>query len=319
MSRPLVITTAFCYGPTELWPLLHSLEQHAPTAEVLVLTAQGDLNRLAPLTRRFPQLSLETVALPPRVIRGPFALPRKLASRTKRWLRRRQQKLLPQPSIAIEEARRFGLSTAHSHFLIRRFFWAKECLKQQRWRDHTAVMLCDVRDVVVQGDPFANVGKTLISGEEFGLLDACAINRQWIRDAYDHEQEQLLLGKPALCAGVVIGSRDQIQLYLDLFCHDAMEMMRRHGTSCEPNLDQAIHNKILRSPSDLQLIISTVNGTIATVGCVPAEAIEVPDNSGPVKVMGQIPTVIHQYDRRPVLVQHVQAKHGRECGYNSAP
>jgi hypothetical protein len=253
------------------------------------------------------------------VIRGPFALPRKLASRTKRWLRRRQQQLIQGPSIAIEEARRFGLSTAHSHFLIRRFFWAKECLEQERWRDHTAVMLCDVRDVVVQGDPFADVGKTLISGEEFGLLDACAMNRQWIRDAYDHAQEQLLLGKPALCAGVVIGSRDQMQIYLDLFCHDAMEMMRRHGTSCEPNLDQAIHNKILRSPSDLQLAISAVNGIIATVGCVPAEAIEVPGNAGPVKVNGQIPIVIHQYDRQPLLVQHVQAKHGRKCGNNSAP
>ena len=313
MSRPLVITTAFRYGPTELWPLLHSLEQHAPTAEVLVLTAQEDLKRLAPLTSSFRQLSLETVALPPRVVRGPFTLPRKLASRSKRWLRRRQQQLLQQPKIAIEESRRFGLSTAHSHFLIRRFFWAKGCLEQKRWRDHDAVMLCDVRDVVVQGDPFADIGKTLISGEEFGLFDDCAMNRQWVRDAYDPEQERLLLGKPALCAGVVIGSRDQINLYLDLFCHDAIEMMRRHGTSCEPNLDQAIHNKILRSPCDLQLAISPVNGTIATVGCVPAEAIEVPDNGGAVKVMGQIPTVIHQYDRRPVLVQHVQAKHGSAC------
>jgi hypothetical protein len=317
VGRPLVITTAFCYGPTEVWPLLHSLEQHAPTAEVLVLTGEEDLKRLAPLTDSFSQLSLETVALPPRVIRGPFALPRKMASRSKRWLRRQQQQFIQKPSIAIEEARRFGLSTAHSHFLIRRFFWAKERLGQERWRHHKSVMLCDVRDVVVQGDPFADIGEALISGEEFGLIDHCAMNRKWVRDAYGSEQEGLLLGKPALCAGVVIGAKEQMDLYLDLFCRDALDMMRRHGTSHEPNLDQAIHNKILRNPSKLQTAISAVNGTIATVGCIPDDAIEVLDNSGRVKVMGQIPTVIHQYDRRSLLVQHVEAKHGRGCGNNS--
>ncbi len=316
MSDPLVITTAFRYGPSVLGPLLHSLQQYAPTAEVLVLTSREDLEKLTPLTHSFSNLSLETVALPPRVIRGPLALPRKLASRTKRWFRRRQQQLIRQPIIAIEEARRFGLSTAHSHFLIRRFFWAHHYLKQERWRHHNAVMLCDVRDVVVQGDPFADIGEALISGEEFGLFDQCAMNRRWVREAYGSEQERLLLGKPALCAGVVIGSKQQINLYLDLFCRDALEMMRRHGTSCEPNLDQAIHNKILRSPSHLQLAISAVNGPIATVGCVPPEAIEIPGKSGPVMVMGQIPTVIHQYDRRPALVQHVEAKHGRRCGDN---
>lgn len=319
MSRPLVITTAFSYGPADLWPLLHSLEQHAPTAEVLVLTSNDDLRGLTPLLEVFPRLSLETMAHPPHVIRGRFALPRKLASRTKRWLRRRQQGLVQQPAIAIEQARRFGLSTTHAHFLIRRFFWAQQCLVQERWHNHDAVMLCDVRDVVVQADPFADLGNQLTTGEEFGLFDHCAMNRRWIRTAYGRDEERRLHGQPALCAGVVIGSRQQIQLYLNMFCRDALDIMGRHRTSCLSNLDQAIHNKILRNPSGLQLAISPVNGPIATVGCVPAEAIAVPNAAGPVTVMGRKPTVLHQYDRRPALVQHIRAMHGHGCGNGAVP
>ncbi|MEI6828783.1 MAG: hypothetical protein WCK64_02880 [Synechococcaceae cyanobacterium ELA445] len=309
-KRPLVITTAFSYEPSDLWPLLHSLHQFVPTADVLVLTSEDDLPILAPLKKIFPRLSLETVAHPPQVIHGKFAVPRKLAARTKRWFRRRQQNLLQHPSIAIEEARLLGLSTAQAHFLIRRFFWARERLTQNRWCDHDPVMLCDVRDVVVQGNPFASINNCLITGEEFGLFDHCAMNRRWIRRAYGAEMEQALCGRPALCAGVVMGSREQVILYLDLFCTDALAIMHRHRTSCLENLDQAVHNKILRSPSALQLSISAVNGPIATVGCVPAEDIRVPEGPEPVQILSRVPAVIHQYDRRVELVRHVQSRHG---------
>ena len=314
MSRPLVITTAFAYGPGDLWPLLDSLRRSAPAADVLVLTAEDDLATLAPLQQSFPRLTLEAVERPPRVIHGRWALPRKLASRSKRWLRQRQQKLQRQPSIAIEQGRRFGLSTTQAHFLIRRFFWARERLTQARWRDHGPVMLCDVRDVIVQGDPFAGIGESLMTGEEFGLFDQCPINRRWIRCAYGRAAEQELFGHPALCAGVVIGSRQQTLLYLELFCQEALELMQRHGTSCLANLDQAIHNRILRRSPPLQLQISAVNGPIATVGCVPAEEIQVPEGPGPAQVMGAVPAVLHQYDRRPALVKYVQSRHGQSSG-----
>lgn len=311
MSRPLVITTAFSYGPGDLWPLLNSLHTYAPTADVLVLTSEDDLEVLAPLRQIFPGLSLEAVDLPPRVIHGRLAIPRKMASRAKRWLRRRQQNLLQHPSIAIEETRLFGLSTAHAHFLIRRFFWARQRLSLPRWNGYDVVMLCDVRDVVLQADPFKTLGDCFVTGEEFGLFDECAMNRRWVRRAYGATIEQALCGRPALCAGVMMGSREQMLLYLDLFCNDAVEMMHRLGTSCLENLDQAVHNKILRTPSSLKLAISAVNGPIATVGCVPAEEIQVFKGPGPVEVMGRVPTVIHQYDRRPALVQQVQLRHGR--------
>jgi hypothetical protein len=111
-----------------------------------------------------------------------------------------------------------------------------------------------------------------------------------------------------------------MQLYLDLFCEDTLNVMRSHGTSCLSNLDQAIHNKIIREPSDLQLAISMVNGMIATMGCIPAERCKLPDGPGPVEVMGTLPKVIHQYDRHPLLSLHVKARHGRGsdgCEINS--
>jgi hypothetical protein len=313
-----VITTAFSYGPNDLWPFLHSLSEHAPQAKILVLTSPSDLRKLQTLQQHFPQLSLRTISFSPKIIKGRIAPARKVAARIKRWTRRRQQNLLQNPDIAIEQPSRFGLSTLHSHFLIRRFFWAREQLSQPLWSGHNYVMLCDARDVVVQADPFENVGNAFITGEEFGLFDHCSMNRRWVRRAYGAETEKALCGAPALCAGVMIGSREQMLLYLDLFCNDALAMMRRHSTSCLENLDQAIHNKILRGSSGLKMATSPVNGHIATVGCVPGSEIYIPKGPGKIEVMGAVPRVIHQYDRRSALVEHVERQHSRPAATNSA-
>jgi hypothetical protein len=311
--RPLVITTAFSYGPNELWPLAKSLQEHAPTAELLVLTAPADMNRLSPLQDAFDSIAIEAVSNPPKIIRGHLAVPRKLGASAKKWLRRRQQQLSPLSDIAVEGPRHLGLSTIHTHFLIRRFFWAQEQLKRSRWQGYDSIMLCDIRDVAIQANPFPGIGDSLITGAELNTIGQCPINRGWIKKAYGHSIEQSLHNQPILCAGVTIGSRQQIVAYLDLFCQESLALIRQHRTSHLSNLDQAIHNKILRTESSLNLSISPVNGLIATVGCLSADQCVIPTGQGPVTVMGSTPAVIHQYDRLAALTDHIQSRYGHQC------
>lgn len=310
--RPLVITTAFSYGVDELWPLANSLQQHAAEADLLILTGAADLARLRPLQQSFQSVSLEAVNDPPTIIRGRLSVPRKLGASAGKWLRRRQQQLLPSASIAIEKPCRLGLSTRHSHFLIRRFFWAREQLNHSRWQNHDVIMLCDIRDVAIQANPFEQIGDYLITGEEPNTIGECPINRGWIRKAYGKTIEQSLQHQPILCAGVTLGSRQQIQTYLDVFCQESLQLMRRHRTSHLSNLDQAIHNRILRSDSSLKLSISPVNGLIATVGCLAADQCAIPADQTPVRVMGATPAILHQYDRLSALTDHIHSRYGRQ-------
>lgn len=317
-GRPLVITTAFSYAADDLWPLANSLQRHAPKADLLILTAAADLARLVTLKDAFNSVTIEVVRNPPTIIRGRLAMPRKLGASAARWLRRRQQQLAPSATIAIEAPRRLGLSTTHSHFLIRRFFWAREQLNSERWKEHDTIMLCDIRDVAIQADPFLKIGDALVTGEEVNTIGQCPINRGWIRKAYGRKIERSLHNQPILCAGVTIGSRQQMMTYLDLFCQETLTLIRRHGTSQLNNLDQAIHNRILRTESALNLMISPVNGLIATVGCLSASQCVIPQTQDPVTVMGSTPAVIHQYDRLTELSAHIQRRYGRQPGETGA-
>jgi hypothetical protein len=305
LGRPLIITSAFSYGSEALWPLMHSIEIHSPTAQVLVFTSTQDLAQLSPLCERFPFLRLEPVRFPPRVIKGRMALLRKLAARCRSKLRRVRQLVLADQSVAIEQAPGWGLNTVHAHFLIRRFFWAQRYLQGCQDHDFSHVMLCDVRDVFLQSDPFSDLGDELVSGEEYRRIKDCPMNRGWLRQAYGPAVEHSLLQEMILCAGVTLGSKKQIQIYLDLFCDEVLAVMRQARTSCLSNLDQAIHNTTLRRARSIAFSPSPVNGRIATVGGVPASEVAVDEGSGLVRVMGRASAVIHQYDRHQLLTQHV--------------
>jgi hypothetical protein len=50
---------------------------------------------------------------------------------------------------------------------------------------------------------------------------------------------------------------------------------------------------------------SPVDGLIITLGCVRPDRIKL-NSEGLIVVNGKIPAVIHQYDRHPALVEHLQ-------------
>jgi len=303
--------TSFSYNALALTPLLESIDRHCPDASVLILTDKAGLEQLANLAKRYRQVILRAVNTPPKVIHGQFALARKILSRSLIVIRRSLQKTgrlirgNGERPISIEKPRRLSLSTCQAHLLIRRFFWIQHLLERDILGEVDYLMLTDARDVVLQGDPFKGCGNQLMTGEEGETIAQSPMNKDWLRKAYSSELALELSHYQALCAGVLIGSKAQMLAYLNCFCDSTLGIMRRQGTSLLPNWDQGIHNKILRIDQPVALVCSPANGLISTVGLVGADRIQL-DGEGQVVVDGTVPAVVHQYDRHPALVKHLQ-------------
>ena len=311
-AKNWIITTSFGYEAFVLRPLLESIRRFAPSSRVLILTDEAGLEQLSSLTAHDQQVLLRAVKTPPKVIRGHFALARKILSRSQKIIRRTLQQAghrirgARQPlKISIEEPRRLSLSTCQAHLLIRRFFWVKQILDSESLGEVENLMLCDARDVVLQRDPFTDCHHQLITGEEGETIAQSPMNRGWLTKAYSKTLALELDPYQALCAGVLIGAKSQVTAYLDCFCDSTLAIMNRQGTSLLPNWDQGIHNKILRIDQPAELACTPVDGLISTLGCVRPYRIKV-NSEGLIVVNGKIPAVIHQYDRHPDLVEHLQ-------------
>lgn len=311
MANNWIITTSFSYDAIVLTPLLESIDRYCPDASVLILTDKAGLEQLANLPKRYRQVTLRAVNAPPKVIHGRLALARKILSRSHKLIRRSLQQTgrlihwKGERPISIEQPRRLSLSTCQAHLLIRRFFWIQHLLEREILGKVDYLMLTDARDVVLQGDPFKGCGNQLMTGEEGETIGQSPMNKDWLRKAYSNALAFELSHYQALCAGVLIGSKAQMLAYLNCFCDSTLAIMRRQGTSLLPNWDQGIHNKILRIDQPVELDCSPANGLISTVGLVGSDRIQL-DGEGQVVVDGTVPAVLHQYDRHPALVKHLQ-------------
>lgn len=304
-----MITSAFSYQAEEIWPLLHSIQEHAPNTDTLVFSSKEDIQRLTPQLKNAENISFRAIEHPPTVIKGALARPRKAYSHARKWIKRVQHRNNATNSIAIEKLSRRAMSTIDAHFLIRRFFWARQLLESQESAIYSNVLLCDIRDVVLQANPFDDPKDGLITGEEFNTISRCAMNQGWIQAAYGADISAQMHPFPILCAGVTLASRNTMEAYLSTFCEEALRMMQRLRTSCVANLDQAIHNKLLRLGNTIKLTASSFAGPVATLGCVPSDMIAIAE-SGEIQINGKTPSIVHQYDRHPNLTAHISQLYG---------
>ena len=311
MGKSLVITTAFAYAPDDLRPLACSLQRNSPDTDLLIQTSSKDLKQLIGLQGEFSNIRFCTIPNAPIIIKGRLALARKAVSHSLKNLRKAQQKLTNRKTVTIEQKKLWEISTLQCHFLIRRFFWARTSLLEANNANYEHVMLCDSRDVIIQKDPFLESFQHISTGAEVNTIGDCHMNKKWMLKAYGKITLQSIQNNRILCAGVTLGERAQILKYLNLICGDAVAVMQEKHTGFLSNLDQAIHNKILRSPGLLDFTESRHDGFIATIGCTDSDSISIASSSGKnIIVNSHIPAIIHQYDRIPWLAAHIKKEYG---------
>lgn len=187
---------------------------------------------------------------------------------------------------------------------VQRYRLYQDWLDAQPQTDHA--LLCDVRDVIFQADPFAGSLPNALAvalEDPLGTLGSDGPNAIWLRALAGPRVWWQLAGKPISCSGTVLGPRLALQHYLALMIHT---LDQAPGGDPQFNgIDQGAHNLLLHTgvvPDPHWL----PNGDlIYTVGYLLPDALQVNADGDITAPDGRVPAIVHQYDRHPQLRDHV--------------
>jgi hypothetical protein len=166
-------------------------------------------------------------------------------------------------------------------------------------RHYEKILLTDVRDVIFQSDPFNgfhdelavfNESQTItIKDEEF--------NRDWIKKGFGENAFAELADKKIYCSGTIMGSYKGIMNFLEVFlmaCIDYSIPFNFKG------IDQGVFNYLIHT-GKLNGIRKHDNGDIIFTAC-PEAVPRCEYENGMLAFEGKTPSLVHQYDRFPELV-----------------
>lgn len=168
---------------------------------------------------------------------------------------------------------------------------------------HERVLLSDVRDVLFQSDPFAALPATglAVSIECSSYTIATEPhNAAWVERAYGSQMIQRIGTHHVSCVGVTHGDREAISNYLAQMTSEILRLSpSRLGVG---GADTAIHNVLIRT-ARLGAVheLPTLASPIATLNGVDERQVHLTPEGKVMNRDGSQPSVLHQYDRLPVI------------------
>lgn len=174
------------------------------------------------------------------------------------------------------------------------------------------ILISDSRDIIFQSDPFLHCPDYphIFAFEEdsnCGLAHE-GNNRTWMATIYGQERLEQLTTKPILCGGALMGSSDCLV--------EMLRLMNEEMRKIDPGMfswiiaDQPVLNEICYSELSKHLPLSIKkNGEILGNLCLSLvhdyayDAVELNIKTKQVKVNRHIPSMVHQYDRNPMLLE----------------
>lgn len=186
------------------------------------------------------------------------------------------------------------------HIMSERFFMYKKFL-EHNYQDYSNILICDVRDVFFQGDPFVvERDSEVVFAIEDGVIQDSSINITWIKDFFGQDIYEEIRMNPISCAGTTMGTAYGMIEYINDMCFQLKE--NEHDIT-RP-FDQGIHN-YLAWKQHKNLYKTDLEDTIFnTVGLTPEKRISVRD--GLVLVDQKFSPVIHQWDRHQSICDLVK-------------
>lgn len=189
-----------------------------------------------------------------------------------------------------------------------RFMKIADFLKETD-KKYRNVLLSDIVDVVFQSDPFLNLtGEFIISpeeDEEKTIEKDQRFNARWLKQCFGDNLYEELKHNKILCCGTVIGSINNMKVYVDSICNEMFKLYENGSGHFQDMMDQGIHNYLFyKTPEIFKNPIIKRNGDyIATVGITVIEhphKVEYLEDK--IKVNGLIPSIVHQYNRSNIMV-----------------
>ena len=192
------------------------------------------------------------------------------------------------------------------------------------------VTITDVRDVVVQDDPFARARALWPSKVVFGAEDArltvgtCPFNAAWISYLFGQAGLDRMRDAPVSCSGVTIGAIDPLLKYLAAMSELAAQVVAQTGGygNVRRGSDQGIHNCLVHGhcgtappktfDAETDGAFSPNSGhrcVVHTMAWVPWSEVRI-DAFGRVRTAGgTFPAILHQFDRHIALKNMIDASY----------
>lgn len=303
----LVLGAGIGYDAAQLAPFVRSLRASGYRGDVTLIVAAGQLDalRAAPVlagVSLVPSANWARCKTPITDRRQWRRLPW-LPLQALGWAGLRVLRALGATDDRVDQiARRFY------HPQMSRYFVYRDVLRRQRYR---RVLLCDVRDVLFQSDPFATLPAQglAVSMESSGYTLAEEIwNASWVRRAYGAPALARIGAHPVSCSGVTYGDYDSMLHYLDLMVAELRALPWRAVLDAG---DQGMHNWLLwtgRLGDATRL--ENFSSAVATLNEVGSEHLRFDAMGRLLNRDGSIIGIVHQYDRLPKLAPRLFAALG---------
>jgi hypothetical protein len=200
-----------------------------------------------------------------------------------------------------------------------RYFKYLDILLEARGQ-YDRIFHCDVRDVAIQGDIFAEIpapaeGADLFVNEEDPRANLGErFNKYILTTNYGEAVAKELESNRILCSGTTLGSQEMMIQYIVTLMNqrDIKKMMEVGGIPDEQGPYNYLFHKNLIPHTKLE------NGVgVGTLCLCPPTDLKILDD-GRVSVYGRIPSIIHQWDRHnavPQLINHYSNLYLKELGY----
>ena len=167
---------------------------------------------------------------------------------------------------------------------------------EDNFSDTDQILICDVRDVMFQDDPFkGSTGVELEFFEEPCLFKKCTANWPWVGGIYGQDGMMIVENRNVICSGTTMGTRAGVVNYIDAMIAE-IQRIRDTGRPLYQGEDQPIHNYLIYTGTfDTFVLHKNGYGPITTVHHQQRLTF---DRKGRLLNDDGSPTpVIHQWDR----------------------
>jgi hypothetical protein len=188
-----------------------------------------------------------------------------------------------------------------------RYFLYRDFLLGSATR-YQRILLTDVRDVIFQADPFGvgwPDGLNCVLEDPRITIGQCPHNSRWVRQHQGDAALASVADKPVSCSGTVVADHEAMPGYLDAMTRRLVPFAPGERMA---GYDQGVHNILVHTGAMSNLTLHDNNGPVLTLAAIVGEPVV--DAQGLVRnARGQIPAMVHQYDRKPALFARIRARY----------
>lgn len=175
------------------------------------------------------------------------------------------------------------------------------------------VLVSDVRDVAFQAHPFDGIASDachfFLEGDRRTIGNE-PTNMVYMRSFLPPDQVTRIEPFRISCCGVVLGSSGNMTAYLTRIAADLAEVPLKARRKI--GADTAFHNRLAHlepdTPAKIPVVLVENNVHVATMGIEPAASYRA-DPDGTIRTLaGDLPAILHQYDRLPEIKAPVEAR-----------